>query len=209
MLLLLSSILCVVFLLSLCLFDIWCFIRIGIFCAYGSLWQKCPDDLFQDVVMPNVVLTSDLDYMLHMNNVRYLREADIARWFFFARFKFFAALRATGSTTVLSGSCSRHRRPLRLFERFDIHTRIVGWDEQAFYLEQRFVSRRKGFVVAIIHCRQHITGIGAAAIMEAIARKKVESPELPEEVKHWLKYNEASSQRLRAESNLPNNAKEK
>ena len=31
------------------------------------------------------------------------------------------------------------RRSLTLFQRFEIETRIVGWDERAFLLEQRFL----------------------------------------------------------------------
>ncbi|XP_054841092.1 protein THEM6 isoform X1 [Eublepharis macularius] len=208
MVLLLFCLVCVGFIFLQAFFDIWFLIRIGLFYSYAFFWQKHPKDIFKTLVIPNLVLPSDLDYLLHMNNARYLREADIARWTFFARYKFARPLGALRAVTVLSASCSRYRRPLRLFEHFDIRTQLLGWDDHAFYLEQQFVSHRKNFVVAIIHCRHHVTGATPAALMEAIAQKKVESPELPEEVKHWLKYNEASSQRLRAESNMQKNSKD-
>ncbi|XP_015269618.1 PREDICTED: protein THEM6-like isoform X1 [Gekko japonicus] len=205
---LLSSFLCVTFLLLLCFSDIWFFMRIGFLYSYACFWQTLPEDIFETLVLRNLVLTSDLDYTLHMNNARYLREADIARCVIFARYRLVRALNVLKAATVLSASCSRFRRPLSLFERFSIHTRILGWDDHAFYLEQKFVTCQKNFVAAVIHCRHHVTGTTPVALVELIMRKKVESPELPEEVKHWLKYNEANSQRLRAESNNQKNEKE-
>lgn len=174
MILLLSSLVCSIFLFLLCFSDIWLFIRVGLFSAY-AFCQKVPRDLFKTIIVPSVVLTSDLDYMLHMNNARYLREADIARYTYFCHYKFMLALKACRANTVLSASCSRHRQPLSLFERFDIHTRILGWDDHAFYLEQQFISRRKGFVAAVIHCRHHVVGATPGVLMENIAREKVKS----------------------------------
>ncbi|KAL8181559.1 UNVERIFIED_CONTAM: hypothetical protein K2H54_006734 [Gekko kuhli] len=134
---------------------------------------KLPKDLFETIVIRNLVLTSDLDDTLHMNNARYSREADIARCNFFARFRLLWAFDILRVDSVLSASASRFRQPLRLFERFDIHTRILGWDDHAFYLEQKFVSHRKDFVVAVIDCQQHVTGTTPVALMEFITQKKV------------------------------------
>ncbi|XP_015269619.1 PREDICTED: protein THEM6-like isoform X2 [Gekko japonicus] len=195
-----------VFILIMTLTDVWFLIRQGLhYCAL--LWQKPPQDIFEPFVLRNLVLTTDLDYMLHMNNARYLREANFATCTFLTRYGLAAALKTLGGSAVLSASCSRHRRPLRLLERFNIRTRILGWDDHAFYLEQLF-RHPNGFVVAVVLCRHHITGTTPAALIAFIAQNKVESPELPEEVKHWLKYNEANSQRLRAESNNQKNEKE-
>lgn len=170
---LLLSLLCIVLFLFLCCCDIWLFFRAGLLYAYAYVWQRLPADIFETVVVPNLVLTSDLDYMLHMNNARYLREADLARCNFFARYRLVRALTHCRANTVLSASCSRYRQPLGLFERFDIHTRFVGWDHHAFYLEQKFVSRQKGFVAAVIHCRHHVTGATPGALVEFIMQKKV------------------------------------
>ncbi|XP_077207472.1 protein THEM6 isoform X3 [Paroedura picta] len=196
------------FILIVTLLDTWFLIRQGLQYAFALLRQKPPKDILESFVMRNVVLTTDLDLLLHMNNSRYLREGNLATCAFWARSGLSAALKTLGGYTVLSASCSRHRRPLHLLERFAIHTRVLAWDDHAFYLEQQFVNGG-GFVVAVVVCRHHVMGTTPAALTTLMSQKEVESPELPEEVKHWLKYNEASSQRLRAESNLPNNAKEK
>ncbi|XP_054841095.1 protein THEM6 isoform X3 [Eublepharis macularius] len=188
--------------------DLWFFMRQGLHYLYALLWLKPPKDIFEPLVFKSLVLTTDLDCLLHMNNARYLREANIARCVLFTGYRLSAKLKALGGTTILCASCSRHRRPLRLFERFEIHTRILGWDDHAFYLEQQFVTQHNDFVVAVVLCQQHVTGTTPAALVASVTQKKVESPELPEEVKHWLKYNEASSQRLRAESNMQKNSKD-
>ncbi|KAL8181558.1 UNVERIFIED_CONTAM: hypothetical protein K2H54_006700 [Gekko kuhli] len=189
--------------------DSKCYLGQGLHYVYAFLWQKPPQDIFEPFILQNLVLTTDLDFLLHMNNARYLREANIATCTFFTRYGLTAALKTLGGSAVLSASCSRHRRALRLLERFNIHTRILGWDDHAFYLEQLFVRPPNNFVVAVVLCRHHITGTTPAALIAFVAQKTVESPELPEEVKHWLKYNEANSQRLRAESNSQKNGKEK
>jgi acyl-CoA thioesterase FadM len=48
---------------------------------------------------------------------------------------------------VVTAQTISYRKSLELGERFDIETRIAGYDERAVYLEQRFV--RAGEVTAV------------------------------------------------------------
>ncbi|XP_072855520.2 protein THEM6 [Pogona vitticeps] len=155
------------------------------------------------------VLPSDLDFLGHMNNARYPREADLARVAHLARCGLLGAVRALGAHTVLAASCCRYRRPLRPAERFAIRTRLLGWDARAFLLEQRFVRARDGFLCALLLARLHVVGARPEQAVRRLCGRKVESPELPPEVLHWMKYNEASSQSLRAENDLQENSKER
>lgn len=164
---------CFVFILILTLMDMWFLIRQGMHYVYALLWQRPPKDIFEPFVLQNRVLTTDLDLLLHMNNARYLREVNISTCTFLNIYGFSAALKALGGSTVLSASCSRHRRPLQLLERFDVRTRILGWDDHALYLEQLFVKQPNGFVVAIVLCRHHVAGTTPAALIAFIAKKKV------------------------------------
>ncbi|XP_077207470.1 protein THEM6 isoform X1 [Paroedura picta] len=191
------------------LVDVWYLLRMPLTMLYARCFLPTVWDLLAEQNFHSLVLPSDLDCLLHMNNARYLREADMARSVHLTRCGLFRAVRALGGHTVLAASCCRYRRSLRFLERFVVHTRLLGWDARAFYLQHRFVSSRDGFVCAVVVVQQHVVGASPDKAVSHLCRRKVESPELPEEVKHWLKYNEASSQRLRAESNLPNNAKEK
>jgi len=42
---------------------------------------------------------------------------------------------------VVTGAAVRFRRSLKLWQRYTITTRILGWDERSFYIQQVFESR--------------------------------------------------------------------
>ncbi|XP_067386142.1 protein THEM6 [Emydura macquarii macquarii] len=191
-----------------CLLDAWYLLRLALAVLRAGWLQPRLRDVLQEQSWPGLVLPSDLDCLLHMNNARYLREADLARCAHLARCGLLAALRGLGAGTVLAASCARHRRALRPFERFAVRSRLLGWDARAFYLEQRFVSARDGFVCALLLCRLHVLGSGPGRVVRELYGREVDSPVLPEEVQHWISYNEASSQKLRAESGLGVNTKD-
>lgn len=182
--------------------DGWYLVRVPLVVLRARLLQPRVRDLLAEQRTAGRVLPSDLDLLLHMNNARYLREADVARVVHLTRCGVLGALRELGANTVLAASCARYRRSLHLFEPFEMRTRLLGWDDRAFYLEARFVSLRDGFVCALLRFRQHIVGTSPERIVEHLCKRRVEPPEQPEDLQHWIAYNAASSQLLRAESGL-------
>ncbi|KAM9197965.1 protein THEM6 [Trichechus inunguis] len=189
------------------LLDGWYLVRVP--CAVLRARLRPPvRDLLAEQSFPGRVLPSDLDLLLHMNNARYLREADVAGAAHLTRCGVLGALRALGARAVLAASCARYRRSLRLLEPFEVRTRLLGWDDRAFYLEARFVSLRDGFVCAQVRSRQHVLGTSPERVVQHLCKRRVEPPELPEDLQHWIAYNEASSQLLRAESGLSIAAKD-
>lgn len=190
------------------LLDGWYLVRVPCAVLRARLLQPRVRDLLAEQRYPGRVLPSDLDLLLHMNNARYLREADVARAAHLARCGVLGALRELGAHAVLAASCARYRRSLRLFEAFEVRTRLLGWDGRAFYLEARFVSARDGFVCALLRSRQHVVGATPERVVQHLCKRRVEAPELPEELQHWVAYNEASSRLLRAESGLEASAKD-
>lgn len=130
-------------------------------------------DLLAEQRYATRVLPSDLDLMLHMNNARYLREADMALLAHLARCGGLGALRALGARTVLAASCARYRRSLRLLEPFEVRTRLLGWDDRAFYLEARFISLRDGFLCALVRVRQHVLGASPERIVQHLCKRRV------------------------------------
>ncbi|XP_034982193.1 protein THEM6 [Zootoca vivipara] len=190
------------------LLDGWYLLRVPVTLLYARWALPTVWDLLEEQSFASRVLPSDLDCLVHMNNARYPREADLARLAHLTRCGLLRAVRGLGAHTVLASSTCRYRRSLHLLERFDVRTRLLGWDARAFVLEQRFVRARDGFVCAVLHVRLHVVGASPAQAVEILCRRKVESPELPEDIQHWLKYNEVNSQKLRAESDLQENNKE-
>ncbi|XP_043831226.1 LOW QUALITY PROTEIN: protein THEM6 [Dromiciops gliroides] len=184
------------------LLDGWYLVRVPLAVLRARLLQPPVRDLLAEQSYAGRVLPSDLDLLRHMNNARYLREADVARAAHLARCGVLGALRALGAHAVLAASCARYRRSLRLLEPFEVRTRLLGWDGRAFYLESRFISGRDGFVCALLLFRQHVLGTTPDQVVQYLCKRRVESPELPEDLQHWINYNEASSQKLRAEFGL-------
>ena len=102
--------------------------------------------LLGPVRTPFRVLPTDLDVLRHVNNGVYLSLLDIARMDLLRRARLTAPLRARGWFPVVTAESIGFRRALTLFQRFEVETRVLGWDDVSFYIHQRFI--RKGDVIA-------------------------------------------------------------
>ncbi|MCC2317655.1 acyl-CoA thioesterase [Cellulomonas chengniuliangii] len=87
---------------------------------------------------PMRVMPNDLDLLRHMNNGVFFTLLDIGRVDLLVRSGAQHAVRSQGWYPVVVGESIRFRRSLTLWERFEIVTRVLGWDERIVYLEQRF-----------------------------------------------------------------------
>jgi acyl-CoA thioesterase FadM len=87
---------------------------------------------------------------------------------------------------VLSAAEISFLRPITPFARFELATRLLGWDEKYFYIEQRFVAG--GRLCAIAHVKGLFLSrhgrVPSDKVLEAL-NLNIASPELPEVVKHW------------------------
>ncbi|CAL1580300.1 unnamed protein product [Knipowitschia caucasica] len=188
-------------LLLFCSLDVWYFLR-GVQVFVEACFQPGLIDILADQTVDGKVTSHDLDYMGHMNNSRYLRECDFARFHHYMMNGFFMASRKLGAKMVVGASTIRYRRSLNFREAFEIRTKVLGWDDKAFYLEQRFISKKDRFVSAVMLCRQNVVRSSPEQIIDCVCKKKIECPEFPEDLKHWISYITTSSQALRAESGL-------
>lgn len=159
-------------LLLFCSLDVWYFLR-GAQVFIQAWFQPRIWDILAEQSIDGMVLPHDLDYMGHMNNSRYLRECDFARFHHYMRNGLFMASRKLGAKMVVGASTIRYRRSLAFREAFEIRTKVVGWDEKAFYLEQRFVSKKDGFVSAVMLCRQNVVRCSPESIIEFVCKRKV------------------------------------
>lgn len=159
-------------LLLFCSLDVWYFLR-GARVFIEAWFQPQIRDILAEQTVDGIVLPHDLDYMGHMNNSRYLRECDFARFHHYMRNGIFMASFKLGAKMVVGASTIRYRRSLAFREAFEIRTKVLGWDDKAFYLEQRFVSKKDGFVSAIMLCRQNMVRHSPESIIEFNCKKKV------------------------------------
>jgi acyl-CoA thioesterase FadM len=87
------------------------------------------------------VMPGDLDINLHMNNGRYLQVMDLGRFDYIIRSGVFAPMRRRRWMPLVGSETIRFRRSLAPFQRYQLRTRLVYWDEKWFFFEQRFTAR--------------------------------------------------------------------
>ncbi|MBK9078563.1 MAG: thioesterase family protein [Hyphomicrobium sp.] len=93
----------------------------------------------------------DLDPSIHMNNGRYLTLMDLGRLDVMFRSGLWRVVQRNGWTPIASTVAIRFRRELRPFQKFNLETRLVCWDETLVVMEQIFVigdGSRAGQVAA-------------------------------------------------------------
>jgi YbgC/YbaW family acyl-CoA thioester hydrolase len=134
------------------------------------------------------VRPGDLDLYLHVNNGTYLQMMDVARSNYIADLGGFPLLQEKGWYPVVAASAMNYRRSLQLWDRFEITTRVLGWDERVVYLEQVF-SRRgdlcaRGLVAGRFLARGSGERVPAPAVVGLLGDGLV-SPELPDDVAAW------------------------
>ncbi|CAF1207626.1 unnamed protein product [Rotaria sordida] len=109
--------------------------------------KKCKN-IFSESVVKGRCWPNDLDLNWHMNNSRYLRECDFGRYSFLLETGLWNRLierRKKGmknSSIIVSALQVQYRQSVELGDRFEIRTRINGWDDKAFYFEQSIILEK-------------------------------------------------------------------
>jgi acyl-CoA thioesterase FadM len=132
------------------------------------------------------VWPTDLDFNLHLNNARYLSLMDIGRLHLLADLGVLRPMLRLRWSPVVGAATLRFRKALDPWMRFTLHSRIIGWDEKWFYVEQRFERDRELHA----HCfvRALFRGAGRSLTpREALTALGAEpdSPALPEACLRW------------------------
>jgi acyl-CoA thioesterase FadM len=152
---------------------------------------------------------ADLDWMLHMNNSRYLRHCDIARTTFYTCNCLWQAAKSLGAVVVVASSTIRYRRSIGPFKAYSIVTKLVWWDEKNLYIEQSFLNPKDGFVFASVYVKAAMKAAPNDCSVRALLTRCSEllncecpaqslgPPEAPLDLKAWIQYQELSSDRLK------------
>lgn len=111
------------------------------------------------------VWPSDLDLFGHMNNGRYLTLMDLGRLHVVIKSGLLRTMRARRWQAAAAAIEIRFRRPLKLWQRYELVTGIVDWDAAWFLFEQRFERAGKVYARALVkaqfrHRRERVpTGV--------------------------------------------------
>ena len=99
------------------------------------------------------VLPTDLDFLGHMNNGVYLSIADLGRMDLLVRAGVWKTFQERGYYPVVASETITFRKSLQPWQRFELESRVVGYDAKACYIEQRFVVEGEVFAKMFIRGR--------------------------------------------------------
>jgi acyl-CoA thioesterase FadM len=140
--------------------------------------------------MPMRVWASDLDELRHMNNGVYLTAMDLPRFDLMRRAGIWQAIDAAGYYPVVVAQTISYRKSLTLGQRYDIETRMIGYDEKSAYCEQRFVVAGEIYARAYVRARFLKRGGGAVSMREVadIAGIEIDKYPIPEWMRQWAEH---------------------
>lgn len=148
-------------------------------------WRRPVPGLATTVVKMRV-WPLDLDFNRHVTNGRYFTLADVGRMDYVLRSGAFRAALRHRAIPVVGDVCGKFRRELKLFDRFEIHTRMLGWDEKWSFVEHRFVKDER--VVAKVVMRgvfRSRNGTVSPAELASELEMDEQSPPLPQWLTEW------------------------
>lgn len=141
------------------------------------------------------VWPNDVDFNFHLNNARFLSVMDYGRIHLLARGGIVKMVLRERWTPVVGAVWMTYRRSLPLFARFTLSSRMVGWDDRWFYMEQVFTGEEGLAAVGWVNgaLLGKFGAMNPQHVMEQLEPGIVSRP-LPEEV---LTLNKLTREKLR------------
>ena len=151
-------------------------------------YRRSSLDLLGTHVSRHICWPWDLDPWRELNNGRTLTLFDLGRIPLMTRTGMVQSLiRHRWGVTVAGGSL-RYRRRVRIFHRFELRSRIIGWDHRFLYVEHAMWRNGE----ALNHALLRLAVTDAAGILapgrlvEAIGDAGRMSPPMPDWVIAWI-----------------------
>lgn len=145
----------------------------------SSYWKK-PLGILEQSVINLRVLPNDVD-ITKISNDRYVALMDLGRIDYAFRVGLRKAMVKKQWGPLVTAHSIRFRYPLKIFQKYQLKTRNIWWDDNTFYFEQIF--ERKGRVLATGYVASTLMNkegsIPSIQILEETAQK-VPKPQEPE-----------------------------
>ena len=130
----------------------------------------------------------DLDIWLELNNGRAMTLYDLGRTMLAQRVGLIGALRQNRWGLTVAGTTVRFRQRIRGFERFEMRSRAVGWDDKFVYLEQS-MWKSNGVCASHVMLRTAVTDrngiVAPEKVLRSIGKTGDISPDLPDWITAW------------------------
>jgi acyl-CoA thioesterase FadM len=154
-------------------------------------WRRRPAVKINEVSRLELrVWPTDLDIYNHMNNGVFLTLMDIGRYDQGLRSGIWQKWNKLGWFPIVVNSTISYRKALLPWQKFTLETKVLGWDEIAYYIEQRFVRDGEIYARAIMRGRFLKRSWGTLTpheVMEGSGGWPGEKPELPKWIVEWAK----------------------
>ena len=150
-----------------------------LFLVLSSFWKK-PMKVLGESVLNLRVLPNDID-ITKITNDRFIAVMDLGRMDIVFRTGLLKSMFKNKWAPLVTFDTIRFRYPLKIFQKYQLRTRIVWWDDTTFYIKQVF--ERKGRVVATGYvCATFLSSNGTIHPGEVLAetRQSVTKPNEPE-----------------------------
>jgi acyl-CoA thioesterase FadM len=115
------------------------------------------------------VLPTDVDFNFHMNNGRYLTICDLDRVDIYARSGLLKAMFKRNWLPVIAEHTMIYKKPLGLFERFKVTTKVTHWDEKYFYMNHTFNRGERIMAEGTSKACVYARGVGVVRPDDALA----------------------------------------
>lgn len=105
-----------------------------------------------------------------MNNARFFSFMDIGQHENNVRTRFLNAALKNNWRVVIRNSRITYFKPLKMFEKFEVESQVVGWDERYFYWKNTFANRKGeivvvGYTVVSVRDRRKRIGVKPSEII--------------------------------------------
>jgi len=131
------------------------------------------------------VLPNDLDINMHMNNGRFNSIMDLGRVDIMQRTGLLKLVYSKGWFGVVGTIHTHFRRPLKLFQAYELHSQIIYWDEKWTWIEHKMFSKDKLICHALVQTL--IRGKGENipnAQLQKLMGHNISSPPITADIAH-------------------------
>lgn len=115
------------------------------------------------------VLPNDIDINFHMNNGRYLTICDLNRVDVFARTGLLKAMFRRNWIPVIAEHTMTYKKPLNLFQRYQVSLDVLRWDDKYFYMTHRFTVGERVMAEGTSKGCVYERGVGVVSPQRALA----------------------------------------
>ena len=131
-----------------------------------------------------------------MNNGKYFRELDFARFDFYFRCGLSEYFRSRKEIFVVQhGAMIRYRRSINFLMPFIVKTRLVYFDQRSLYFEQSFISKPDNFIRAVALCKNTVVNCNVPALLKDLYN--LDPMDCPPDLVKFIEANEISSNKLK------------